>query len=417
MRDISYPTNGREQSEPPDGWGRGTKQSYAGWPDPDSPGSGWNNRRTDADEMRYVFGISEYEDHWASFQHPYPNCLIHTSDGSKWGHPGGTNFLGIGGKGSGKSNFGRFLAIRLMEVNDETIIWRGVSNRSEWTALAPWTTLYLPESVELEPRWMPEDMQQPNGGEPANLTDIVREVRYYTNPVDLNDQLEPATFNVVYPDPEFQDCEAIMQSSDYVGQNVTFTPLSEAGDDEGTSIEHWWFAYFVARLEYGPWDWTSVIFDEVEDFAPESASNQGTTKTYEMVDSLRQVIDQSRKFNLSVFFLGQNEEDLHRKVRRTIQWRVDFPDEDGNRTKDDDPPLGFSDIPMKENTLQKIDEPGSAIVWQPSNFSPLKDIAHIFDPIEFRDRWLRISQPMSSTRARFLDSEPDEQGGGEPADD
>jgi len=325
--EYTYPDEGRSARKPPDGWGTGTKQAHPGYPDPDSPGSGWNNRATDADQMRRCFGISPYSDEWPPYQHPYPNCLNHTEDGGEWGHVGGTNWLGVGGKGAGKSTFGLYWAVRLMEVNNEAVLWRGVSNRSEWLPLAPWTTVYLPRSVDLDPRWMPEDMKRPNGGEPANLEEIVREVRYYDNPVDLNDQLEPGTFNVAYPDPEFTDCEDIMRSSDYVGTNVTFTPLSEADENEGTSVEHWWFAYFVAR------------------------------------------------------------------------WRVDFPDESGNRTADEEPPLGFKEIPMEANMLQSKDA-GHLIMWQSSNFTPFRS-DDIPEPEEFDGRWLKISQNEGSTRARF----------------
>lgn len=405
---YTYADDGREARKPPNGWGTGTKQAHPDYPDPESPGTGWDNRSTDADQMRRCFGIAPYSDDWDPWEHPYPNCLNHTSDGGEWGHVGGTNWLGVGGKGAGKSTFGLYWSIRLMEVNNEAIVWRGVSNRSEWLPLAPWTTLFLPSSMDLSPRWMPEDMVRPNAGEPADLDDLVREVRYYENPVDLNDQLVPGTFNVVYPDAEFTDCEEIMRSSDYVGTNVTLTPLSEADADEGTSVEHWWFAYFVARLEYGPWDWHSVVFDEVEDFAPESASNQGSTKTYDMIESLRKVVDQSRKFNLSIYFLGQNEADLHSKIRRTIQWRVDFPDEYGNRTEDQQPPLGFKDIPMEQNMLQNRDA-GYLVMWQSSNFTPFR-ADDVPEPEEFDGRWLKVARNQGSTRARF--SDPQREGGG-----
>lgn len=400
MIDFNYEKNGRRASQPKCGWGQGTKQAHPEYPEPDSPGTGWGELRTDADEMRRCFGVSQYDDSvWEVWEHPYPNCLNHDDDGGEWGHVGGTNWLGVGGKGAGKSTFGLYWTIRLMEVNNEAVLWRGVSNRSEWLPLAPWTTVFLPESVDLSARWMPEKMTEPNAGEPADLEEIVREVRYYDNPVDLNDQLVPGTFNVAYPDPQFSECEAIMRSSDYVGSNVTFTPLSEAEENEGTSVEHWWFAYFVARLEYGPWDWHSVIFDEVEDFAPESASNTGGTKTYDMVESLRKIVDQSRKFNLSIYFLGQNEADLHSKIRRTMQWRVDFPDEYGNRTDDQEPPLGFKDIPMNANMLRGQDA-GHLLLWQSSNFTAFT-ADDIYEPNEFDGRWLKIAQNQDSTRARF----------------
>lgn len=401
-------------NELPEGtdWGENTRQAVPGYPDPDDPPARYDQRHSDADEIRRKFGISPYSDNWKAYEHPYPNCLVHTPDGKKWGHPGGTNFLATAGKGAGKSTFALYWSARLMEVNNEAVVWRGVSGRSEWLPFAPWTTLYLPANVEQEARWKPRNMRRPNEGEPATLENIVRDVKYYEDPVDVNDQLKPGTFNVVYPDPSFTGCEEIMLESDYVGKNVEFVPLWDADTGEGTPIDHWWFAYFVSKLEYGPWDWTSVIFDEVQDFAPQDASNTENAQTHAMIESLRKVIDQSRKFWLSVFFFAQGEADLHAKIRRTMQWRVSLPDESGNPTKHDRPPKGFSDIPMEKNMLKGKDA-GHNILWTPGNFTRFKS-DDIPDPEEYEDRWLKISRPETTTRAR---SSERKQTRGVPSDD
>lgn len=395
-------------------WGQGTKQAVPGYPDPDDPPARYEQRHSDADEIRRKFGISAYKsEKWESYEHPYPNCLEHTAEGDNWGHPGGTNFLATAGKGAGKSTFALWWSARLMEVNNEAVVWRGVSGRSEWLPFAEWTTLFLPKNVDQEPIWKPRNMMRPNEGEAADLENVVREVVRYEDPIEINDKLKPGTFNVVYPDPSFTGCDEIMRDSDYVGKKVTFTPIWEAEDGGGTPVDHWWYAYFVSKLEYGPWDWTSIVFDEVQDFAPQDASNTENAKTHALVESLRKIIDQSRKFWLSIFFFAQGEEDLHAKIRRTMQWRVSLPDESGNPTKNDSAPLGFSDIPMKKNML-KEKGPGFIVLWTPANFTRLKS-DNIWVDEKWSDRWLKISRPTGTTRARSSDSEANP--GGVPSDD
>ena len=136
-------------SDPTEEWGTGTKQAHPGYPDPDEPGQGYNNLRSDQDEIRRRFGIAPFDPSDYDFS-PYPNCLIHEGPTEDRGtdHTGGTNFLGIGEKGSGKSTLGLWYATRQMEVNNEAVVWRGSPSRSEWLPLRPWTRLFLPSSVD-----------------------------------------------------------------------------------------------------------------------------------------------------------------------------------------------------------------------------------------------------------------------------
>ncbi len=95
-----------------------------------------------------------------------------------------------------------------------------------------------------------------------------------------------------------------------------------------------------------------------------------------------------------------------------MQWRVDFPDEYGNRTEDQQPPLGFKDIPMEQNMLQNRDA-GHLVMWQSSNFTPFT-AEDVPEPKEFDGRWLKIAENQTSTRARFSDRQ---RGQGGTADD
>lgn len=412
--------NGKET--PPGGhdWGEKTLQALDGYPDfdgePDERPRSYDRHHTDADEIRRRYGMEPYDDDvWDSQEYAFPKCLNHSlPEANGWGHAGGTNFLGVGGKGSGKSTFGLYWGTRLMEANDECVVWRGTPSRSEWLPLRHWTTLWLPAGVDVDPVWKPRDMTQQNAGEPASLEDIVRDVKRYDDPTDLNQRLEPATFNVVYPDPSFTGCEEIMSNSDYVPTPVSFTTQDAAEEPaDATPVVHWWYAYFVSKLDDGPWDWTSVIFDETEDLAPQSA-RADAHETYTKIESLRRVMDQSRKFALSVYWLAQNEPDLHQKIRRTIQWRVATADESGNPT-DASGVIGFREVPMKYNILSSKSV-GHGLLYQEQSFSPFS-WPDISDP-SVSDRWLSISLTSAHTYARVNDPHghpPDE--GEEVADD
>lgn len=385
-------------------WGKGTKQDHDAYPEPDPTPRGWHNKRTDAESMRRKFCIPAWEpDAFDEIDKAYPNCLVHEPPReSEWGHVGGTNFFAVSEKGSGKSTFGLKWANRLMDVNNEAVVWRGSSSRSEWLPFKHWTKLLLPANAEIDAAWKPRDIRKQNDGEEADLTEIVREVEYYEDPIDLNERLEQGKFHVVYPDPSFAGCERIMAESDFCRQPVPFTPVSEAEERaDATPVVHWWFAWMVAKLEYGPWDWTSLIFDEAADLAPEGAE-AGPNETHQKVKSLRQVMADSRKFNFSLFFFGHHEVNLHSKIRRTMQWRVSLADGSSNPyRKNDTPPIGFNTIMMKEDQL-KDKEIGHGILWSERSFSQFTwdDI-----PVDLVDegRWLKISLSESHTRAHVSD--------------
>jgi hypothetical protein len=381
-------------------WGENSKQSHPEYPDPEDPPTNWHHKHTDATDIRRKFGIPQYSDNWDEVEHPYPNCLVHTRKGTEWGHPGGTNFLAIGEKGSGKSTFALYWSVRQMEVNDETVVWRGSPNTSEWLPFRYWTTLWLPAGASVSPRWKPRDMRQQNAGIEADLSEVVREVCYYDDPRDLNNRLNPATFNVVYPDPSFSACEEIMRTSDYVPKNVSFTPAWEADEQGGgTPTVHWWYAWFVSKLEDGPYDWTSVIFDEAKDLAPSVARSE-VSEQHAKVESFRKVIDQSRKFYLSMFLFSQEETEVNEKARKAVQWRVALPDEEGNPTAGNDP-LGFGSVPMETNMLLRRDA-GHGILWTPTNFTAFT-WPDIDSPIT-EEWWLKIGLNRPDAYARASES-------------
>ncbi|MDB2276695.1 hypothetical protein PM022_19660, partial [Halorubrum ezzemoulense] len=241
-----------------------------------------------------------------------------------------------------------------MEVNNEAVVWRGSSSRSEWLPFKPWTRLFLPANAASSASWQPRDIRADIDGDDADLEEVVREVIYYEDPRDINEQLEPGTFNVVYPEPSFSGCAEIVAESDYMEQPVEWVPKWEADQGDATTLIHWWFAWSIAKVEYGPYDWVSLLFDETADWVPQSARAE-QHETFAKIGALRRVLADSRKFYFSLYFLAHNEENLHSKIRRTIQWRISMPDGTANPAQEnnDRPPVGFNAIPMIRDQLSR----------------------------------------------------------------
>jgi hypothetical protein len=353
-----------------------------------------DQNQKDSKQIRVKYGIEPWwkeEQRYESYQTPWPNVLVHEDDGEQYGRVGGTNCLALGGKGSGKSTLALYASIRSMEINDEAVIWRGSSSRSEWLPLRHWTTLLLPAGADVDARWLPRDIRAESGGKPADLEDVVRSVEYYDGLRDLLEKLESHQFHVVYPDPSFTGCNDVMADSDYCQQDVEYVPQAAAHADpdlDGSPLIHWWFAFCVARVEYGPYDWTTLVFDELGDWAPDDA-RADKHNTYEQVDALRRVIADSRKFYFSLYLFAHHRENLQEKIRRTIEWYVSMPDGTANpcQANNSTPPLGFEQVPMKYDMLSD-QSAGRAICYTESSFTPFAwdDISDEND----LSRWLKI---------------------------
>lgn len=422
---------GGRHARPPGDWGDQTKQTHPEWPwrkDQSVPDQ-MSEKHTDTDEIRRKFGIGRFDvSDFEDYETPYANCLLHTTDGRYFGHVGGTNCLAIGKKGSGKSTLGLHIAQRLMDEritlpawaipdtqpdepdvsegesaqvqsDPDAVVWRGQPSASEWLPYKPWTTLHLPKHADIDATWEPNDMRK-TGGQPADLASEVREVRRYDNPTALNKALDPGKFHVVYPDPSFSGCEEIMRNSNYCDKPVPFQPSWEGPAEETTPVVEWWFAFFVARLENGPYDWTTVVFDEAADLAPDSAAND-FNMTYEKVKSLRKVMAHSRKHYLSLIMFAHREDNVHYKIRGTFDWRASMPDGTANlcANNNDSAPVGFNDMPMLADMLS--DRPiGYGLWWNETNFTRFTwdDIP---DWDEDENRWLQIdlNRPRSGRKS------------------
>ncbi len=373
---------------PPDGfdWGQGTVQARDARGEESAP-DWW----TDAYEMRMRFGIPAFD--LDEYDHDvYPDCLVHEKPAKRTQSAGGTDWLRIGERGSGKSNDSLHWAARLLEVNDERVVWRGSPQRSEWLPFREWTTLWVPDGASIDATWLAEG--EYGGNEAAALEDVVREVVTYDDPRELLRQLEerPAgTFNVVYPDPSFAGCVELTRKTDRVNEALPFVPKWKAlGEESGTPLAHWWYAFMLAAVDERPrYSWLSVIFDEAGDLSPEDAEDD-EHKTYKKLSLLRSVYSDSRRRRLSIYWCAHYEENLHHKIRREVEWRIDMADGTPNpRTKlRRSIPVGFGTVKMHSDIMSNRPL-GTALLYNQKEFE-LYGWKHI-DRADLGNRWLQVS--------------------------
>lgn len=284
---------------------------------------------------------------------------------------GGTDFLAVGAPGSGKSTMALNHSLRLMEENDEKVVWRASTARSEWLPYAPWARVCLPEGVDVNARFVPKIPTQ--DGFDVELEDVVREVVRYRNPKHLNHELlKEGQFHVVYPDPEMRGIQSIYEDT----QEKQYDGLEFTADDP---LNHWWFGYILSRVEQGPYHWTSLIFDEIGDIAPEAARNDEYSH-YQKVELFKDCMVDARKTGLSIFMFGHTESDIHSMIRRKIRWRVAMAGK-ANPTSSSQV-VGFNNVPMNENLSSNLDV-GMMIPYNESRFEwPGVKFANFPDPVD-----------------------------------
>lgn len=393
-------TNGTAPKE--HDWGERTIQGYEIRKGHRAPGY----YKTDAYEIRNYFGIPEFrvEEFLESSKYArmcYPDSIVHERDPETTSSTKGTDVLHKGDRDSGKTTRALELALRLMEETPdveestaERVIWRGRSDGSGWLPFKHWATVWLPETADVDAIWMNEGEESEL--EPVeDLEDEVRAVRYYSDVFDLLDQLADhptGTFNVVFPDPSFAGCEEATESLENVAGTLPFVPDWESEEDDGsdaTPLIHWWFGFWFARKEHGPFVWMSLIFDEVGDWLEEGAS-QETSRLHDKIKSLRKVWAASRKRLMSMYFFAHKEKNVHWMIREEFKWRVHMPDNSPNprMARLSSLPQGFSQVRMEEDIMseQKI---GTALCYTENEFSYFTwdDVPE--DP-EDEERWLSI---------------------------
>ena len=356
-----------------------SSQTYSIQPDTKTrQATGDRRLRTDADHIRNHFGIPPYDREAYEYPSVWANFIEHHWDGPPTGatqQKGGTDLLITEKPGKGKSTLLLNIAIRFMEVNDEAIVWRGSQSRSEWLPLAPWTTLCLPEGVDVSAR---VEAKNPNEAPvEVDLEDMVREVKRYQNPIHLNQEiLEPGQFHVVYPDPRMFDLQEIYEDSEKKVDGLEFSPEDP--------IDHWWFGYLLARIEHGPHFWTSVFLDEIGTLVPESAADDA----YSTLPKIRMMTDSwvdFRKFGVTIVSAGHTDIDIHNLLRHKVRWRLAMWGSSNPTSASE--VVGFGSIPMQYDQTSGYDF-GEFLAYTEQNFEPALAWSKLDPPIE---RKLKIS--------------------------
>lgn len=346
--------------------------------------TGDSRKHTDADSMRRRFGIPAYDRERYDYPEVYPNLVEHyreTPEGvvptGRFSRLGGTDLLVTEKPGNGKTTLLLNLCIRVMDVNDEAVVWRGSQSRAEWTPLAPWATLCLPSSCkgEIQARLDPADeTEEPL---PVALTNVARSVEWYDDPTHLNHEvLEPGRFHVVYPDPYLTGCQHVYRDAEVKVAGVEFDPEHP--------VTHWWYGYLLSRMEYGPNMWTTVVLDELKALVGQDASKDAYG-TYQKIELLAEAWVDFRRKGMTVWGASHQEGEIHEMIRKKIEWRAELT---GNPTRASQV-VGVSNVPMNTNLVANYPF-DKYLLWTEAAFERRLSWSELSDPIE---RELSIDLP------------------------
>lgn len=347
-----------------DGFTLGTRQGYEIELGHRAPGY----YTTDAEEMRqrrFDFPPLDAEafqkEKGSALSGVYPDMLIHTDDPSAPDVPstvstdGATLAVVEAPMGSGKSTLIDQWCIYQM-ARSERIVRNGRQKTSEWRRCKDWATLWLPDSVDISTRWL-EAVDR----EPPDVDELARHVRYYTDVRDLVDQLQDhprGTYNIVYPDPLFRKCEAVLDAVDAAGvQSPTFRPK---GVEDATPASNWWFAFIVARVLYGDRrdenndpNWMNLHLDELRALAPENpAGGDEGHWLYECIEIVSEISIETRKAGLSIYGYTQKaEKTAHEWVSEFTHWAELAKEGRSNRITKGEAPPPFRSLPQDTDLL------------------------------------------------------------------
>ena len=330
-----------------------------------------DRRHTDAESIRRFYGFGKFDSDDFTYQSLVPNVFLKSWEPPQGHIKGGTDFLARGKPGSGKSTLGTHIA-EICVDHGETVVWRGSPSRSEWLSLAPWSRICLPTGADIEIVLEPQDKtRRVIELSVSDLEEIVREVVYYQDPLDLNHNVlttPPAgrdkpltgdlgTINVVYPDPNMRRCQEIYESSDVKHEGIEFVPESP--------LTHWWFGWFMARIDYGPHSFMTWIADEFGEIASNDVEKD-EFGSYQLVNVMRDKWIDARKNGLSSKMFVHDEGECNEKIVKKVRWRIQMPTT-GNPTSKSGV-LGFEAIPMDRDIMSRYDEPGTALMYNEANF-------------------------------------------------
>ena len=321
-------------------------------------------RWSDSRSMREEFGMAPWDREAFQWPSVIPNCLEHSWDSPTDEVDGGTDWLARGKPGTGKSTLATYLAVRLLEINDEKVVWRGSSSRSEWLALAPWTTIAVPAGIPIDVRIVPESPQVAPFH--VDLEDICRDVVRYESPRDLLGKLLEGQFYVVFPDPLHRGCEDASRHAFHGPERVT--PVGEPGPSSPTPADQWWFAFVQARIKLSEFNhWTSILFDEAGNlFDPDAEKDEHDE--YQKIRKFAKDFADARKNGVSVYSYAHALSEVTHFFRANQRWWVTM----AGAT----PPIGKSlpgdkSCPIPTERYSRNMETGEAMAWNANNYASI----------------------------------------------
>lgn len=280
---------------------------------------------------------------------------------------GGSDMHIVGEPGAGKSTLFNSMAMWLMQLNNETVLWAdslasgGTNERTEWLPLAPYATIAIPAGIPVTVRIVPEDptVETFEVGIEAICRDVIR----YESVRDLNRQLLPGQFVVVYPDPLHRGCEDVSEFSYHPPSRVDSD--DDNAPDNPTPANQWWFAWFASRISYADFNhWTSVFIDEAGNIFDPDAS-KGTHDTYDKLTWFAKKFADARKKGTSVFTATHALSEEHQAKRKKQRWWMTM-----NGTS---PPIGKTlpgdkKCPMPDDYASNMDD-GEGQAWTTTNYA------------------------------------------------
>jgi hypothetical protein len=281
----------------------------------------------------------------------------------------GTDWQLYGPPNSGKTTLALYFALVSMQINNETVLWAetfddsGTNDRSEWLALAPWTTLALPSDLPVTVRLVPYEASVAPFEVP--LESLVRDVIRYDSPQDLNQQLMPGQFYVVFPDPHHNGCRQVSRHA-YWGPEA-ITPPGEQGPDQATPANHWWFAYLASRItgdEYlHP---TTIIADEAGNWIDPDA-RKDDHDSYQKCKWLAEKFADARKKGVSLGTMTHGIAELFTRFRVKQRWWVTM---NGSAPPVNKTLPGDTTCPMEADYTSGMD-PGEGQIWNANNYASI----------------------------------------------
>lgn len=278
-------------------------------------------------------------------------------------HPEYLSVIEDGGKeihshakpGRGKSSFmNMVLGVRNAEINHETVLYALTLDELEILPLAPWTTILKPAGTEVRVTAKPTDYRLPEVE--IGLDDVFRDVIEYTDPIDVFEQVVPGGIYGVLPDPEFRQCEEIV--------NATYLSAWEAEEPtEVTPLRDFTHALLEVRAKHDVYlHPTTLVVDEFGDVVPQNPEDNHHDEHTKVKEWPRR-FGKGRKKNLSLGVASHTLDETDSGVLSKERWFATFP-----RTPvPSSSRSGLGNVPVPRDKPRHMDL-GECVVWDSVNY-------------------------------------------------